>query len=188
MRRGEAVTKVGALNWAVENVLTGGVHGVWTLANPVHRADMALAAPSEALRSHLGVLRCPPGSRCGLYGRSDAQSHGGRPARRASRRIGCAGKRRTALRRAGGLYSLSVATSKSLQDGGGSQLRRVRALHALGRLPGRISSLRSWVRPIGSMTASSTLWTRRKSPGSRARWSATGASGSSKGAIRPGGG
>ena len=38
-------TKVGALNWAVENKRTGGVHGVWTLANPVHRADMALAAP-----------------------------------------------------------------------------------------------------------------------------------------------
>ena len=38
-------TKVGALNWAVENRRTGGVHGVWTLANPVHRADMALAAP-----------------------------------------------------------------------------------------------------------------------------------------------
>ena len=38
-------TKVGALNWAVENRRTGGVHGVWTLANPVHRAEMALAAP-----------------------------------------------------------------------------------------------------------------------------------------------
>ena len=38
-------TKVGALNWAVENRRTGGVHGVWTLANPVHRADMALTAP-----------------------------------------------------------------------------------------------------------------------------------------------
>ena len=38
-------TKVGALNWAVENKRTGGVHGVWTLAKPVHRADMALAAP-----------------------------------------------------------------------------------------------------------------------------------------------
>ena len=38
-------TKVGALNWAVENKRTGGVHGVWTLAAPVHRADMALAAP-----------------------------------------------------------------------------------------------------------------------------------------------
>ena len=39
------LSKVGALNWAVENRRTGGVHGVWTLANPVHRADMALAAP-----------------------------------------------------------------------------------------------------------------------------------------------
>ena len=37
--------KVGALNWAVENKRTGGVHGVWTLAAPVHRAEMALAAP-----------------------------------------------------------------------------------------------------------------------------------------------
>ena len=38
-------TKVGALNWAVENKRTGGVHGVWTLAAPVHRAETALAAP-----------------------------------------------------------------------------------------------------------------------------------------------
>ena len=38
-------SKVGALNWAVENRRTGGVHGIWTLAKPVHRADMALAAP-----------------------------------------------------------------------------------------------------------------------------------------------
>ncbi len=36
---------VGDLNWGVENLLTGGVHGVWTLANPVHRADTALEAP-----------------------------------------------------------------------------------------------------------------------------------------------
>ena len=43
--RAVRLTKVGALNWAVENRRTGGVHGVWTLANPVHRADMALAAP-----------------------------------------------------------------------------------------------------------------------------------------------
>ena len=39
------LSKVGALNWAVENRRTGGVHGVWTLANPVHRADTALEAP-----------------------------------------------------------------------------------------------------------------------------------------------
>ena len=37
--------KVGALNWAVENLRSGGVHGVWTLANPVHRADTALETP-----------------------------------------------------------------------------------------------------------------------------------------------
>ena len=43
--RAVRLTKVGALNWAVENRRTGGVHGVWTLTNPVHRADMALAAP-----------------------------------------------------------------------------------------------------------------------------------------------
>ena len=36
---------VGDLNWGVENVLTGGVHGVWTLSNPVHRAATALEAP-----------------------------------------------------------------------------------------------------------------------------------------------
>ena len=39
------LSKVGALNWAVENRRTGGVHGVWTLAKPVHRADTALEAP-----------------------------------------------------------------------------------------------------------------------------------------------
>ena len=39
------LSKVGALNWAVENRRTGGVHGVWTLAKPVHRAEEALAAP-----------------------------------------------------------------------------------------------------------------------------------------------
>jgi len=39
------LSKVGALNWAVENRRTGGVHGVWTLAKPVHRAEMALEAP-----------------------------------------------------------------------------------------------------------------------------------------------
>ena len=39
------LAKVGALNWAVENRRTGGVHGVWTLAKPVHRAEMALEAP-----------------------------------------------------------------------------------------------------------------------------------------------
>ena len=39
------LSKVGAVNWAVENRRSGGVHGVWTLVNPVHRADMALAAP-----------------------------------------------------------------------------------------------------------------------------------------------
>ena len=42
--------------------LTGGVHGVWTLANPVHRADTALEAPlklfgriSEYYAAHLGA-------------------------------------------------------------------------------------------------------------------------------------
>ena len=46
-RAEEAVrgAKVGAPNWAVENRHTGGVHGIWTLANPVHRSDAALAAP-----------------------------------------------------------------------------------------------------------------------------------------------
>ena len=39
------LAKVGALNWAVENRHTGGVHGVWTLAKPVHRAETALEAP-----------------------------------------------------------------------------------------------------------------------------------------------
>ena len=39
------LAKVGALSWAVENRRTGGVHGVWTLARPVHRADTALEAP-----------------------------------------------------------------------------------------------------------------------------------------------
>ena len=39
------LSKVGALNWAVENRRTGGVHGVWTLAKPVHRAEEALEAP-----------------------------------------------------------------------------------------------------------------------------------------------
>lgn len=39
------LAKVGALNWAVENRDTGGVHGVWTLTKPVHRAEMALEAP-----------------------------------------------------------------------------------------------------------------------------------------------
>ena len=43
--RAVRLTKVGALNWAVENRRSGGVHGVWTLANPVHRSEMALAAP-----------------------------------------------------------------------------------------------------------------------------------------------
>ena len=37
--------KGGPLNWAVENLRSGGVHGVWTLANPVHRGDNALLAP-----------------------------------------------------------------------------------------------------------------------------------------------
>ena len=53
---------VGDLNWGVENVLTGGVHGVWTLANPVHRAATALEAPlklfariSEYYATHLGA-------------------------------------------------------------------------------------------------------------------------------------
>ena len=53
---------VGDLNWGVENVLTGGVHGVWTLANPVHRAATALEAPlklfariSEYYAAHLGA-------------------------------------------------------------------------------------------------------------------------------------
>ena len=56
------LSKVGALNWAVENRRTGGVHGVWTLAKPVHRAEMALAAPlklftriSEYYASQLGA-------------------------------------------------------------------------------------------------------------------------------------
>ena len=56
------LSKVGALNWAVENHRTGGVHGVWTLAKPVHRADMALEAPlklftriSEYYASRLGA-------------------------------------------------------------------------------------------------------------------------------------
>ena len=55
-------SKVGALNWAVENRRTGGVHGVWTLAKPVHRAEMALEAPlklftriSEYYASQLGA-------------------------------------------------------------------------------------------------------------------------------------
>ena len=37
--------KGGPLNWAVENPRSGGVHGVWTLANPVHRGDNARLAP-----------------------------------------------------------------------------------------------------------------------------------------------
>ena len=39
------LSRVGALNWAVENRRTGGVHGVWTLAKPVHRAEEALERP-----------------------------------------------------------------------------------------------------------------------------------------------
>ena len=66
-------TKVGALNWAVENKRTGGVHGVWTLANPVHRADMALAAPLKRYGRDLGVLRCRP--RCADAGYTGVLTH-----------------------------------------------------------------------------------------------------------------
>ena len=170
-------TKVGALNWAVENKRTGGMHGVWTLAKPVHRADMALAAPLKKYGRISEYYAVGPGRGCGLYRRPDAQSHGGRSAPGLRDALAAPGAVHT--RRIGGVRSLRLATSKSLQNGGGSQLRRVRELHALGRISGRISALRSWVRPIVSMTASSTLWTRRKSPGSRDRWSATAASGSS---------
>ena len=45
LREEVTLAKVGDLNWAVENRRSGGVHGVWTLARPVHRSDMALAAP-----------------------------------------------------------------------------------------------------------------------------------------------
>ena len=46
-RAQEAVrlAKVGALNWVAENLRTGGVHLVWTLAKPVHRGETALEAP-----------------------------------------------------------------------------------------------------------------------------------------------
>ena len=37
--------KGGPLNWAVENLRSGGVHGVWTLALPVHSGDDARLAP-----------------------------------------------------------------------------------------------------------------------------------------------
>lgn len=39
------LSKVGALNWAVQNRSTGGTHGVWTLEKPVHRGETALEAP-----------------------------------------------------------------------------------------------------------------------------------------------
>ena len=146
---------VGDLNWGVENVLTGGVHGVWTLANPVHRAATALEAPlklfariSEYYAAHLGadagytgVLTHNPMEAAPAAGLQDTLAPG------------------SAVQPSGAcrLYPLSVEASASLQDGGGPELRRIRALHVLGRLSGESRALRSWVRPIGSMTVSSTL-------------------------------
>ena len=57
--------KVGALNWAAENLRTGGVHLVWTLANPVHRGESALEAPlkryARISEYYAAVLRADAG-------------------------------------------------------------------------------------------------------------------------------
>ena len=59
------LAKVGPLNWAAENMRTGGVHLVWTLANPVHRGESALEAPlkryARISEYYAAVLRADAG-------------------------------------------------------------------------------------------------------------------------------
>ena len=175
-------TKVGALNWAVENKRTGGVHGVWTLAKPVHRADMALAAPLKRYGRISEYYAAVVGADAGYTGvlthnpMEDAQLPG----------FETHWLRREpyTLDELAAFIPFGWRRPKVSRTAVGRNCDVFAHCMRWAGSPANLGA-RSWVRLIGSMTASSTLWTRRKSPGSRDRQSATAGSGSSGASSGP---